>query len=1296
MEAHAPKTQKKVQKKSNAKINKAAKSKNKNNIRASISRLYSPPSHISPNIQLSPENLEYLQKTVGNQAVSRMIQAKLKVGEPDDKHELEAEQVADSVMRTPPPTPVAEEEPIQTQPLANKITPNIQKQTEEDEVSRQPLEEKDHLVQENGETGSNNEISPQLSSTISEMQGGGEPLSESSRAYFESQYGKDFSQVRVHSGAKASDAASKLNAQAFTHGKDIFMGANKYQPETDQGKRLLAHELTHVVQQNPMGNANLQRQPAEPAGTAENAPAEAVPTIAPGVEEIKGKRSYKPADAAAQWLEEQEDKQGKVKVRFGKIAQGIVEMQKAGENFGLTRKQNIALSYPVFQSLSEELKPSLVLDKGAEVKGYIALWSGKGMPSRNALQKALKDAPSLIGLNGFDFDRLPRLTNSIEAGNLRLGLKGVKITLGSAFTGSISLEADDQKITSFEGNAKADVQGLASGNLDLKRSETGLITGKATLDLKLPKNFSGGLDVAWDGRAITGEGKVGYQGEKLSGEIILKIMERSQAEKLEADKKVEAEGEKKAAPERKKARSKKSDKVNYAVFGEGDLTFSFTEWLSGTAHVIVDSRGFVTIIGKITPQKEFELFPQKDYNKKLFKVEARATYGIPVVGNIFIFANIGMDAFAKLGPAKFYSIEIGGTYSTDPDKCKDFSIKGSLNISAAAGLRLRGEAGAGLEILAHDIKAGAGINAIAGIRGYAEATPTIGYREKQAKKGEDKKGEFFIRGDMEIAAQPFLGLNGDLFVEIDAPWWSPVPDKRWTWPLGGKEWPIGGTFGLGASIDYVFGSGQVPAIEFKPVEFDSSKFMTDLYSDKAKTKSGKKDDKPGKWKEKNTKEAAPPSKKVKKTDAKVGKPPKLPKAKSKVKPGGPKKPVKQANPKAKTAEGKTVKEYQDEAARRGRKPAGKEPMKGTGKDTQLPSDDSRKKPDKLDEKESARVKTDALNDLKSAIKKRKFKSVGELDELTRQVYQRHKPKGLKYLRSEVKGKGLDYDIHFKAAASPDKDLILDLDDIIKIDLNKELDDDELLKVKQQLSVAGRNTFAVLTLNDKIEGTEKDEESGKKQIGSKSGRLTRYEKDWIMKKFQVADNQKDIEEAIRKWRTDLKVLTNEEIEAKIKTPHAEEKLVNSPIWGSATEKAAKRTNDSLTKNQKSGADLNIEEKFILAINRTACGRCAKIVGKKLSDFRDKVVKKLKVFKSKPKFKNIFIFIFSSLGLYKGTEEANLKHLRDNGWDLKVHKPSSETKNVTKLDEKGLTQAGKRLYELLLKIKKSTHSGNKGKK
>ena len=79
--------------------------------------------------------------------------------------------------------------------------------------------------------------------------GGGEPLSEGVRRFFEPRFGCDFSQVRVHTDARASDAAQQLNARAFTTGSDIFLKQGEFKPTQRDGKELLAHELTHVVQQ---------------------------------------------------------------------------------------------------------------------------------------------------------------------------------------------------------------------------------------------------------------------------------------------------------------------------------------------------------------------------------------------------------------------------------------------------------------------------------------------------------------------------------------------------------------------------------------------------------------------------------------------------------------------------------------------------------------------------------------------------------------------------------------------------------------------------------------------------------------------------------------------------------------------------------------------------------------------------------------------------------------------------------------------------------------------------------------
>ena len=89
---------------------------------------------------------------------------------------------------------------------------------------------------------------------------GGTPLDPGARPFFEPRFGRELSDTKIHTDAHAARLASSLNAQAFTVGRDIYMGAGKYQPGTESGRSLLAHELTHTVQQQP--GAKLRRRPA--------------------------------------------------------------------------------------------------------------------------------------------------------------------------------------------------------------------------------------------------------------------------------------------------------------------------------------------------------------------------------------------------------------------------------------------------------------------------------------------------------------------------------------------------------------------------------------------------------------------------------------------------------------------------------------------------------------------------------------------------------------------------------------------------------------------------------------------------------------------------------------------------------------------------------------------------------------------------------------------------------------------------------------------------------------------------
>jgi hypothetical protein len=88
-----------------------------------------------------------------------------------------------------------------------------------------------------------------LEGRINAVRGGGQPLPESQRSFFEPRFGHDFSQVRVHTDAEAAEIAEALQARAFTVGHDIVFAAGQHAPETTAGETLLAHELTHVVQQ---------------------------------------------------------------------------------------------------------------------------------------------------------------------------------------------------------------------------------------------------------------------------------------------------------------------------------------------------------------------------------------------------------------------------------------------------------------------------------------------------------------------------------------------------------------------------------------------------------------------------------------------------------------------------------------------------------------------------------------------------------------------------------------------------------------------------------------------------------------------------------------------------------------------------------------------------------------------------------------------------------------------------------------------------------------------------------------
>ena len=205
-----------------------------------------------------------LQQTHGNRYVQRVvagIQAKLTVGEPGDIYEQEADRVADAVMQMAEPS-TTEATIISSEPQDARVQRACSEC--EDELRLQPREEEEELLQTKKMENTTPEVTHDLELQIHALQGGGQPLAESERAFFEPRFGYDFGQVQVHTDAKGAESARVLNARAYTIGGDMVFGAGQYRPGTVVGKRLLAHELMHVVQQNTaFENYRIQREEIE-------------------------------------------------------------------------------------------------------------------------------------------------------------------------------------------------------------------------------------------------------------------------------------------------------------------------------------------------------------------------------------------------------------------------------------------------------------------------------------------------------------------------------------------------------------------------------------------------------------------------------------------------------------------------------------------------------------------------------------------------------------------------------------------------------------------------------------------------------------------------------------------------------------------------------------------------------------------------------------------------------------------------------------------------------------------------
>lgn len=198
-------------------------------------------------VKAQPANVSYSGKdqTVVNPAWQSLalsgigLQAKLSISAPSDPYEQEADRVADQVMRTADPR--ANDATLSSNSFTvGKLQRKCSGCEDEEEKKVQRKEQTHHA-----------ESLASAPSTVHEaLNSPGRPLDPITLSSMENNFGRDFSDVRVHSGAAAEQSARDVNANAYTVGHDIVFGRSQFAPATHEGQRLLAHELTHVVQQS--------------------------------------------------------------------------------------------------------------------------------------------------------------------------------------------------------------------------------------------------------------------------------------------------------------------------------------------------------------------------------------------------------------------------------------------------------------------------------------------------------------------------------------------------------------------------------------------------------------------------------------------------------------------------------------------------------------------------------------------------------------------------------------------------------------------------------------------------------------------------------------------------------------------------------------------------------------------------------------------------------------------------------------------------------------------------------------
>ena len=859
------------------------------------------------------------------------IQTKLTIGKPNDIYEKEADATADKVIQR------LSEPDVQTKSFSSSgmITPfvqkknahckeeeKLQKKEEEDkvkelrltksvgqEIQKKPIFEsnaeppdsdkniqrkcaaceKEEKLQKKSEFTSQSSFE-NIESRLSSSKGSGSLLPQNTRQQMESSFGADFSKVKIHNDSSAVQMSKDLNAQAFTHGSDVYFNSGQFDTNSNSGKHLLAHELTHTIQQKASPEATpsvnksdsgIQRYPK----TAELPPVTQKQkdyySHRDDVVDIQGASNFNPNEGLGNYvasMSEMGSSDVAVNIKFGSLGEGFIFVKLRGYYLSLAcinrdyilfsttscydvaptstnyyaEEQVIPIKHDAFKQREKGTPVIVVSITAGIIRGRLGWITGKRPDDIDPLMQANTNEEAFLPLiYGSDYD-----PENFISGHTNNKLTDGKLHFHSL--GQLKLE-DDEKLEgifylnddkyTWHGNIPVKADGLEMTNMPVERDD------RAQLLAKLPALQ---LNKTWTGHGITASIHTSYIHGVLE---IAGTASYTPPDKTSRIKKAEATvmvlGREKAWDEIRQhlpnldEKSAGSLPILYngeglALIGWGYVELSLvkkqdgTDLVTGKAGLILDPDGFLTVNGTIRVENRYELMAAegladwKPVDPALVKDFGPFFVTVPgIPAGLNFTGKGGLYYKYVLGPLTLHGITVKGVYSTNPIINKELSVSGILNISAElqgkvdiTG-RMAARVGTSFPYLGVDVSAvELNVSGEASLKSYLDAASTFGVRE--VSEGGTKATRAFMKGIIELAGELSLGLTGKLHFEV---LYGTIADTS----VSGN-WPVANA---GAALDFDYNIGDkiskeklAEIIGFKKVSFDREKFVKGVVKEK--------------------------------------------------------------------------------------------------------------------------------------------------------------------------------------------------------------------------------------------------------------------------------------------------------------------------------------------------------------------------------------------------------------------------------------------------------------------------------